>query len=318
MNDPENFLPKKPHPLVNAFTDSLRDETNGIRSTKQLKSPKLQKLSQVLGWRNRFSQAELYPIDLALSGDIPDKKSSVFKFHVKQVQRGEIEETYGTGATVWPASMVLLKYLEHMVTKNDGKMWNFVGKTRGDSLNIGDLGAGTGVTSIAAAMLFEKSFVICTDGCEKVVGLAKENIGNVGMLEGNGSYKLGSSLLRGSKYWWGDGTIVKELHSFKGAGACFDIILISDCVLPKLYPIAPLIDALDECMSESTIAYCTYEYRYYPDYDPKEHFIKLATQKGLLLTQIPTQDQHPIYSIDDIELWEITRCTNSSKVNVVS
>jgi len=308
MDDPKSALPKKPHPLVNLFTDSLNNKANGS-GAKPLKSSKLQKLSQVLGWRNRFSQDELYPIDLALSCDTAHKNP--YKFHVKQVQRGEIEETYGTGATVWPASMVLLKYLEHMVVKNDGRIWNLVGKTKGDSMNIGDLGAGTGVTSIAAALLFDKSFVICTDGCEKVVDLAKENIGNVGMLEGKGFYKLGSSLLRGSKYWWGDGTIVKELHSVKGVGASFDIILVSDCVLPKLYPIAPLIDALDECMSPSTIAYCTYEYRYYPDYDPKEYFIKLATMKGLVLRQVPTHDQHPIYSIDDIELWEIRRCTKA-------
>lgn len=313
MNCPKDILPTKPHPAVSAFRDSLNKNADGS-STKQLKSPNLQKLSQVLGWRNRFSQADLYPVDLALSSDTSQKEvdSTLYKFHVKQVQRGEIEETYGTGATVWPASMVLLKYLEHLVVNNDCRIWDLVGKTKGDPLNIGDLGAGTGVTSIAAALLFQNSFVICTDGCEKVVGLSKENITNAGLPEGNGCYKLGSSLVAASKYWWGDGAILNELHSFKGTGASFDIILVSDCVLPKLYPIGPLVDALDECMSTSTIAYCTYEHRYYPEYDPKEFFIKLATKKGLVVRQVQTKDQHPIYSVDDVEVWEIRRCHHST------
>jgi len=85
-----------------------------------------------------------------------------------------------------------------------------------------------------------------------------------------------------------------------------------DCVLPKLYPIGPLVDALDECMSTSTIAYCTYEHRYYPEYDPKEFFIKLATKKGLVVRQVQTKDQHPIYSVDDVEVWEIRRCHHST------
>jgi len=85
------------------------------------------------------------------------------------------------------------------------------------------------------------------------------------------------------------------------------VLLHADCVLPKLYPIAPLIDALDECMSASTIAYLTYEHRYYPEYDPKDHFIHLATQKGLQVRQVPTDEQHSVYSVDDIELWEVTR-----------
>lgn len=39
--------------------------------------------------------------------------------------------------------------------------------------------------------------------------------------------KLGSSLVVAIKYWWGDGAILNELHSFKGMGASFDIILVS-------------------------------------------------------------------------------------------
>ena len=58
----------------------------------------------------------MYPIWLDL-GDIclPRTPSSFpvkVKLNVQKVQGGETTGTYGTGATVWPASMVLLKYME--------------------------------------------------------------------------------------------------------------------------------------------------------------------------------------------------------------
>jgi hypothetical protein len=86
-----------------------------------------------------------------------------------------------------------------------------------------------------------------------------------------------------------------------------DLTCFADCVLPKLYPIAPLVDALDHCMSTSTVAYCTYEHRFFPEYHPKEHFIDLCAKRGLEVSQIPMEGQHAVYSVDDIEVWKITR-----------
>ena len=187
---------------------------------------------------------------------------------------------------------------------------------------VGDLGSGTGVTSIAAALLLPKSHTICTDGCEKVVGLAKENCLTVQntislnkcgdkdvqlcQLDEQHQYHIGSSTIHVSRYWWGDGSILKDLEEYK-KGASFDILLVSDCVLPKLYPIEPLVDGLNECMSEDTVAYLTFEDRYFHEYHPKTFFINLATERGLQVKQIPTECQHPVYSVDDIEVWEIRR-----------
>ncbi len=174
--------------------------------------------------------------------------------------------------------------------------------------------------------------MICTDGCDPVVELAKENCSKCIVKKrslcnenertfasetghehnhDNGLYKIGTSSIRVSKYWWGDGTILDELRKHNdtcsGTAASFDILLISDCVLPKLYPIEPLIDALDECMTASTIAIVTFEYRYFPKYDPKTYFCDLASKKGFHVRQVPLEEQHPIYSVDDIEVWEIRR-----------
>ena len=186
-----------------------------------------------------------------------------------------------------------------------------------------------GVTSIAAALLFPKSVVICTDGCDPVVQLAEENCSIVSKrLRSNANsttsenenvlHRIHNSSIKVSKYWWGDGTILQELQKVKGdkeADASFDILLVSDCVLPKLYPIEPLVNALDECMAESTIAFLTFEYRYYPEYDPKTFFTNLALKKGLHIRQVPLEEQHSIYSVDDIEVWEIRRNDSQSETS---
>lgn len=289
-------LPSNPHPIVSAFSKSLQLNDSKHKGEKKTG---LQKTLQVLGWRNRHSQAENYPIEI--------KSPKEYNFQVKQEQRGEVENTYGTGATVWPAALVLVKYLEHLVSQEGSTAT----KTFDGLMNIADFGAGTGVTSIAAALLFPGSFVLCTDGCDMVVELAKENVKNMSSKkcekEEDDIVQVESSNILTTKYWWGDGTLKETLKNNKGSDAKFDVILVADCVLPKLYPIIPLIDGLDECMSQTSVAFCTYEHRYYPEYDPKVYFCQHAAKKGLKVEQIPTANQHPIYSVDDIEIWKITR-----------
>lgn len=116
--DTNAAVEKVVHPTAKAFFDALDS-----RSSSKKQSEKLKRRSQSLGWRNRHSQAEYYPLAV---DDID--------FSVQQVQRGELEGTYGTGATVWPAAMILIKYLE----KNPFLIHD---KT------VVDLGSGTGVTS---------------------------------------------------------------------------------------------------------------------------------------------------------------------------
>lgn len=85
---------RKAHPVVTAFTDLLKNGGEKASSLSK-RSPNLHKVSQVLGWRNRFSQSEYYPIELSLTNAY--NGTSSIKFKVKQVQRGEVENTYGTG-----------------------------------------------------------------------------------------------------------------------------------------------------------------------------------------------------------------------------
>jgi len=378
------MLPSQPHPAVRA-TDALQkdlrsnkhiessDRQSNCNNSIKKQSSALQKVSQTLGWRNRYSQSDYYPIEIQLgrffkndnviakateskediSAEEKNNELTTTTLRIKQVQRGEIENTYGTGATVWPASVVLVKYLEHLQQQsNQDSIWNK--RTCNQNrrrMTIADLGAGTGVTSIAAALYLGmddsneenakdlESLIVCTDGVDSVVGLARENIENaVNELKSNNIiktqiidsghdklYQIGQSHMKIRKYLWGDGTMSKEIKSWKemlknnsnvneydddeeeNNNVFYDVILVSDCVLPKLYPIAPLVDAIDELAGPQTVAYISYEYRYYPEYDPKEYFVNLATQKGLIVKTVPLTMQHPIFAVDDIEIWEVRR-----------
>jgi predicted nicotinamide N-methyase len=219
---------------------------------------------------------------------------------VLQVQRGEVEDTYGTGATVWPAAVALCKYLEK-------KKSELVKNKR-----VVDLGAGTAITSIAAALLGALS-VLCTDGQASVVQLARDNVQRVASTLGGKTssddddagelLEIAGCPITVQEYWWGSGTITAE----QGQPPC-DVVLVSDCVLPKLYPIAPLVDALDELLVlEGAVAILSYEHRYFQDYDPRDKFRELAAAKQLQVDVVPLTEQDEVYSVEDIEIWQVTR-----------
>lgn len=217
-------------------------------------------------------------------------------FSVQQVQRGEVEGTYGTGATVWPAAMVMLKYMERQPQLIQGK-------------RVVDLGSGTGVTSLAAAIL-GASQVVCTDGEEPVVQLAFDNCqGAVAQIPDSSlaeddSYNnrkliISNCPIKVEKYWWGADPPPDD-HC--------EVVLVADCLLPKLYPIAPLVQAMDELLqTSSSIGILSYEHRYYPEYDPRDKFRELATTRGLVVEIVDPKDLDPVYNVDDIEVWLVRR-----------
>ena len=287
------------------------------------------RIVQSLGWRNRYSQNDYYPLQL-----FPHSHSSCRELHIQQVQRGEVEGTYGTGATVWPAAVVLIKYLEHQLTEQAPPSGNLL--RRDSSSIVIDLGSGTGVTSIATALLWKEQhklrsnpssslreeeppssslYVLCTDGLDTVVQLADKNIQRHHNL-------LSSDIQIDTRtFWWGRdrldySELLAKLPSCHPSSSCTNhpdptlLILVADCVLPKLYPIAPLVEALHHllslCPHSQASALLSYEHRYYPDYDPRVKFGELCAARGLRVETIPHTQHHPMYSVDDIELWKVT------------
>ena len=73
----------------------------GGQQSKRRSSLKVQRMVQSLSWRTQYSLAEFYPMEV---NGVP--------FKVKQLKQGELRGL-GTGATVWPAAYMLIKYLEH-------------------------------------------------------------------------------------------------------------------------------------------------------------------------------------------------------------
>ena len=391
---PMNELPKDAHPTAKAFFDAL-DEYNqqqqgghnyvddddtkddgftGVTAMKQNKpfmSESLKRKSQSLGWRNRNSQSDNYPVTVLQQYAVSDgdeecrsiQQESAIRirrrnFSVHQVQRGEVEGTYGTGATVWPAAVVLIKYLERR--QNGDIIGNTSEKDNGDicddskitlrGRHVIDLGGGTGIASIAAALLGATS-VVCTDGAESVVRLAHDNIRHashqlsqsfcptdtplhdtVEELKSNtpegdhGETRTALTIdvcpIRAQKYWWGEDTPRDLLSGTNHNGL---VILVADCVLPKLYPIAPLVQAIDECLRlhddgegkcnvktnsselSSSFAILSYEHRYYPEYDPRVEFRRLAFERCLDVAPVPRDEMDPVYSLEDVEIWIVRR-----------
>ena len=299
-------------PAAQAFFAAL--DSGDTKETRQKSSSLIQKRIQSAGWRNRYSQDDYYPVRLLLSSHNSKQQQQPCssEFRVLQVQRGELEGTYGTGATVWPASMVLLKYLEKHA-------FNFLQEKR-----VVDLGSGTGVTSIGAAVL-GAAHVICTDGEHPVVQLAADNVksATAQLWSSESSFSKeskaataaatgplfsvpGGGVIQVEHYWWGTGPV-------PGGDSLCDIVLVSDCVLPKLYPIAPLVEALDQLLQKpNAVAILSYEHRYYPDYDPRTKFKELAAAKDLVVQVVPMEEQHSVYSTDDIEIWHVQRRRRNS------
>lgn len=364
-------LPTKPHPIAAAFFEAHDDELEGSTSGKCGKS--VAEIRNSVGWRTRYASSELYPLSiLPVLGrrkfDRDDENESE-SFHVRQVfprQSNDISTRdawkdddcaasnvtnkspdeddceFGTGATVWPGSIVLLKYLEKLA--HDPRVENTL-----KDKTVADLGSGTGITTVASALLGAK-LVVCTDGCDPVVDLARQNIHDAITMLGPCSGGIDSTLpcakptlddgghcvLRGckmiaQKYRWGEGMQLEGAPHHMGNcdntmcnnkgnhheskvedtqrndSQHFDIILGADCIVPKLYPLEPLVDAIDELSGNETITFLSYEQRHYQQFDPAKEFRRLATMRNLHVEVIRNHDLHPMYPANDIQIWKVTR-----------
>lgn len=350
----------KPHPTSLAFSQALQNhlelkqqKSNTTKDCGKKKkttiSNSIQRKALQLGWRNRHSQSTSYPITLQLVSKEETKRASTVTFSVNQILDTEItssqdidhdeqtrrnntetegEEVLGnTGAYIWPASVVLIKFLE----SNAKKIFHSsINNNDNNNTTVLDLGAGTGVTSFAAAIL-GASFVICTDGSKQIVDLAQHNLDHINLKfdsissdtcdeecesprkTNSDSPTMNPSTIQKQVYvcefFWGNEEHKQDiLQNFTEHRCSYpDIILVSDCLLPKLFSIEPLVGALVDCMGANTTAYLSYEYRFYEQFDPKERFVKLATQSGLFVEEISHDDYHPIYQASDIEIFKVTR-----------
>jgi len=206
---------------------------------------------------------------------------------VSQINNGELK-AIGTGSVVWPAAHVLGKYLEK----------RFGGDMRAVQ-RVCELGSGTGLCGLVAAALGAQKTIL-TDQ-QSVFFLLEQNKADQDKL-------IAAESVEVHLYDWGEGS--------EHLGPPFDLILVSDCVLPKLYPIEPLVEAIAALLLPSSspraCALLSYEHRPYPLFDPRHEFERLATLRGLRTRVVPLCEHHGIYCAEDIEIWEVIPLPTSS------
>ncbi|KAG7402209.1 hypothetical protein PHYBOEH_005772 [Phytophthora boehmeriae] len=234
---------------------------------------------QTLAWRDAYS---MEPYFLETVDGRP--------LRIKQVLQGELNG-FGTGLTVWPAACVLLKYLEHRAAKDPRAL------AAGDRPFVLELGSGTGAVGIAAAMLLRAGRVALTD-MDNVRFIMQDNV-RLAQEDGGLDNHV---VIDVEAYEWGQRPSKKLIQD----GAYPDLILVSDCILPRLYPIEPLVEALALLSRSYTRILISYEHRHYQCFQPKERFWELMQERKFSLRVIDTTEYHPHYVAADIEIWEIT------------
>ncbi|CAM9588829.1 unnamed protein product [Ectocarpus fasciculatus] len=280
----------RPNPIA-ALIRQGAEEAGRLQGSSRA-ATKVQRMINSLQWRQAHSKDDIYPLPL--------ESGVVLEF--RQLQAGEVTGL-GTGATVWPAAHVLAKYLERRFG-NEGGAGGRPGGMEG--LRAVDLGAGTGVAGIVAAALGAEAFL--TDQ-EQLLFLMQENADRAQAKPEAKREKPKASNTTTAGVACGDIRVLTYDWGKDDASLSppLDVVLVSDCVLPKLYPIEPLVDAIDQLSGPDTVTIMSYEHRHYPEFDPRRRFEELAAAKGLVKTVIPQARQHPIFSADDIEIWEVRR-----------
>lgn len=186
---------------------------------------------------------------------------------------------------------MLLKHLEH----------RFAGTQQLENQFVIELGSGTGAVGIAAAML-GAGRVVVTDMSSGLF-LMEDNTA-IARANTNGHLAL-----EVEAYEWG---AVPNERLIPRASVDEDssypsLILISDCILPRLYPIEPLVHALEMLARSHTTILISYEHRYYEHFDAKLKFWDLLKAAGFSVRVIEQHEYHPQYRAPDIEVWEAKR-----------
>lgn len=210
---------------------------------------RLHRMMGALQWRHSHLKSPEYPLEIA-----------GVDLKIKQLMLGEITGL-GTGATVWPAAHVLSKYMERRWPVSNGGM---------AGMRVIDMGSGTGAVGLVAHVLGAEevvltdqeqlSFLMHENAVLAVKAMSRGMENTVDPDEDHPGIKIAT-------YDWG----LDDTH----LAPPFDVVIVSDCVLPKLYPIEPLVAALVELTKPrddkqtSPIVLLSYEHRIHEHFDPR-------------------------------------------------
>eukprot|EP00953_Heterococcus_sp_UTEX-ZZ885_P004929 3139-Heterococcus_DN1.PRE.2 len=254
---------------VLSIGDVLRGGADAAGDRTTQRSSKVQRSLAALRWRQRYDLAAVYPLQL--------NNSKVLK--IQQVTGAAHE--LGTGAAVWPCAIVLSKYLEKI----------YAAGSQMKGITVIELGCGTGCVGLVAAAL--GASVVLTDQ-RQLLPLMQRNV-DCNNLQQQCSVR---------EFDW-DAPAAFDAIQHSSTGPC--LVIASDCVVPQLYPLEPLVAALTALCTANpaTVALLSYEHRHHEHFHPRSQLTNLLLASGLSLTVIPQQQHDAMYTCDDIEIWEV-------------
>eukprot|EP00112_Aurelia_sp_Birch-Aquarium-sp1_P015589 Seg347.3 transcript_id=Seg347.3/GoldUCD/mRNA.D3Y31 product="Protein-lysine methyltransferase METTL21D" protein_id=Seg347.3/GoldUCD/D3Y31 len=184
------------------------------------------------------------------------------------------------GCVVWDAAIALAKYI-------DGECFRKKEKFHGGK-NVLELGAGTGIVGLAAATA--GASVTITDLAE-FVKLMQMNIDHNAK-----NTKMGN--IKAAELKWG-----KDLNKFQSH---YDYILMADLIYYE-QSIMPLVATMNVLSSKETLILMSYEERTTGNKpELQKRFFELA-ESHFELKKIPLEDQDPVYSSEDIHIYEMRK-----------
>mmetsp|Transcript_3736 Transcript_3736/g.11585 ORF Transcript_3736/g.11585 Transcript_3736/m.11585 type:complete len:509 (+) Transcript_3736:463-1989(+) len=236
-----------------------------------------------LAWRQKYAGAEEYVLAL-------DDREGAAPLRLAQTKRGELEGL-GTGGTVWPAAHVLARFLAKE-KRGYPPGWSAL-----------EIGCGTAAAGLAAAALGARR-VALTDLGGPVLEVARRN------LDANKA-SVARSAVEVHALDWAAPRDSAAFSMLRPTEEHFDVVLASECVLPKLYPLEPLVACLGAVIGPETVAYVAVELRTWHAFDPKARFFELCRDAGLGCETVPRDALDPDFVADDLEIWQVARSRKS-------
>jgi predicted nicotinamide N-methyase len=198
------------------------------------------------------------------------------------LQKPEIQkQDLGTGGTVWNCAIVISKYFEKLSEKEN---WS--------DKNVLEVGSGTGIVGITTALTMKPKKLLVTD-IEQQLELMTTNVNNV-REQINDKTELDCISIQ--EFDWSKDEVKLDPQP------PYDIIVVSDCVWPKINNDF-LINALLKVTDEKTLIIQAYEYR---GESCRTTYFKKAEQ-FFTFERIPEEELHQQFLVDDIELYRVRR-----------
>ncbi|KAI5068164.1 hypothetical protein GOP47_0016509 [Adiantum capillus-veneris] len=190
------------------------------------------------------------------------------------------------GTSVWPCSLVLVKWMENLITKGGHPPFDLEGKS------AIDLGSGCGVAGLGFALLGLN--IVLTDIAPVMPALrrnVKKNIASTSLVSAGKPNSL-SGKVKVAQLYWGNATQIGALKP------PFDIIIATDVIYLENI-VEPLLSTFCALAGPSSVILLGYQLRS-PEAD--ELFWRLCPDL-FHVEKVPREDLHPDYAFAEADVF---------------